>query len=326
MDDVSENEPPQESAGEGGAPLNLYLELEDGALADMEVVGQVSVAFVSLVREIAFIIDPSIEVKVQLQSGTEGSLSLNTLVADLKDPAKRKATLYAVAIAIGVFFGPDIKSYVVSKVIDTTVDAPSLNDEDKRDVGQIVRDVLKEQSGLTADEQKDVEAIVRRVTQENVARPQRQQIFRELSRDPSIKGVGASNRLRAKPHHLIPRREFVARAGDADTPPVVETTRIRPARMWVTLVSPVLTETRRRWKIRINGVEYGAYIDDAGFVQSVLAGQAAVPMRANVELDVDINLHETLVGDDWRLDGHHVVTAVHGQRLPASAPGQLELP
>lgn len=310
-----------------GAPLNLYLELEHGALADMEVVGRVSVAFVTLVREVAFIIDPSLEIRVQLQSGTEGSLSLNTLLADLKDPATRKKTLIAVAIAIGIFFGPDLKSYVVSKVIDNAVDTPSLNDADKRDIANIVRTVLKEQhQHLSIEEKAEVQETVERAVRDNVARPQRQEVFRQISRDPQIKSVGASNTLGKKPAHLIPRTQFSERAGEVSTSEIVQTTRERPVRMWVTLVSPVLTEGRRRWKIRINGEEHGAYFDDAEFVQSVLAGRATVPMRANVELDVSITLHETLVDGEWKIGGHQIVTTVHAQRMPGVPDEQLGLP
>jgi hypothetical protein len=60
--------------------ISLYLDLKPGQKADFEVVGRTAAAFAEAVKEIAFIIEPGMEVKLEFDSGTEGSLSLNALL------------------------------------------------------------------------------------------------------------------------------------------------------------------------------------------------------------------------------------------------------
>jgi hypothetical protein len=293
-----------ELAAEGGAaaPFSLYLEIEKGKVANMEVVARASIAFVDLVKEVAFIIDPTLDVQVQLQSGTEGSLFLNTLIRDLKDPAKRKRTLKAIAIALLIFLGPDIKSWVVSKVLDEATES---------------------EEGFSKEEKKEIEEIIRRAVKDNVAADERQQLFRELERDPVIKGVGGSTNHQRVPGYIIPRSEFPLRAG-AHKVEETETSRTRLARRWIRLVSPVLTHERRRWKFAIGETEYGVYIADGRFLEDVLSGRATLPMIEGIELDVTIQLHEQLVGEDWKLVGHQTVTQVHG--MQARKQEELRLP
>jgi hypothetical protein len=306
------------------APLNLYLDLRPDALADMEVVGHVSVAFVAMVREVAYIIDPGLDIRVELKNGSEGSLSLNALIADIKDPAKRKKTLIALAIAAGLFFAQDITSWGIGKVMDKATDQEEqMSEADAKRINGIVREALKDHHDI---EVKEIEAIVKRVINERVAKREREEIFRQLMRDPAITNVGASNQLGHRPARMIPRSEFSTRAGDAASEPRQETTRTRPARLWVRLISPVLTDTRRRWKIEIEGEEYGAYFDDATFVQGMLAGETGLPLRGNVELDVSIELHEVLIDDEWKLASPHIVTAVHGRHTPDDDAGPRQLP
>jgi hypothetical protein len=66
-------------------PLSLYLDLEQDTKADLEVVANASLALASMLKEIAHIIDPSIDISIELDSGTSGSLSLNTLINIVKE-------------------------------------------------------------------------------------------------------------------------------------------------------------------------------------------------------------------------------------------------
>ena len=312
------------SPDEFTVPLNLYLGLRPDALADMEVVGHVSIAFVAMVREVAYIIDPSLNVRVELRDGTEGSLSLNALLADLSDPVKRKRTLKAAAIATGLFFAQDIASWGIGALMDKAAEQEQkMSEADAKRIDAIIKDALRDHHEADV---KEIEAIVLRVVNDRVAKRQREEIFRQLLRDPAITKVGASNRLGHKPAAMIPRSEFTARAGDAATEPQRELTRTRSTRIWVTLVSPVLTDERRRWKIVIDGKEYGAYFDDERFVRHMLAGDTGLPMRGDVELDVSVDLHERMVEEDWILTSPHVVTAVHGRKTPDNAPATRQLP
>ena len=61
-------------------PLSLYLDLEKGATADLEVVSRAALAWSAAIKDLAFILDPSIEIRVEIASGTPGSFSLNSLI------------------------------------------------------------------------------------------------------------------------------------------------------------------------------------------------------------------------------------------------------
>ncbi len=67
------------------APISVYLDLEAGRVADMEVVARAALAFSAAVKDLAYVIDPGLDLRIELQSGTEGSLNLNTILRNLKD-------------------------------------------------------------------------------------------------------------------------------------------------------------------------------------------------------------------------------------------------
>jgi hypothetical protein len=48
--------------------------------ADFEVVGLSAAAFAEAVKEIAFILEPGLEVRLEFDSGTEGSLKLKAII------------------------------------------------------------------------------------------------------------------------------------------------------------------------------------------------------------------------------------------------------
>jgi len=96
-------------------PISLYLELEPGTVADLEVVAQASLAFAAAIREIAFVLDPSIEVSLKLASGTEGSLSLNTIVRTVKERLTDRRVLSAIGFTALAWFGTDVRQYIVGQ-------------------------------------------------------------------------------------------------------------------------------------------------------------------------------------------------------------------
>lgn len=65
------------------APVSLYIDLEEGRRANLESVARAAVAFAAAVRETAFVLDPSMSVRVELVDSTEGSVSLNALIRSL---------------------------------------------------------------------------------------------------------------------------------------------------------------------------------------------------------------------------------------------------
>jgi hypothetical protein len=60
--------------------ITLYLGLKPGEKADFEVVGLAAAAFAEAVKEIAYILEPGTEVRLEFESGLEGSLKLKALL------------------------------------------------------------------------------------------------------------------------------------------------------------------------------------------------------------------------------------------------------
>src|SRR5947208_9697632 len=87
------------------APVSLYLDLQPGQKVDLEVAARAALAFAAAIRETAYIFDPSMTVRVELLSGTDGSLSLNSLIRSIKlrDLVTRKR-LIALAITATLWF------------------------------------------------------------------------------------------------------------------------------------------------------------------------------------------------------------------------------
>src|SRR5689334_10882990 len=100
-------------------PLSLYIELEEGTKPDIEVVARAALAFGQGIREAAFVIDPSLEVRVQLVSGSESSLSLNSLIRakSVRDLFTWKRLL-AVAFTSLLWFRMETARWTFDKVLN----------------------------------------------------------------------------------------------------------------------------------------------------------------------------------------------------------------
>ncbi|ASP50968.1 hypothetical protein [Sinorhizobium meliloti] len=264
--------------------ISLYLDLEKGKSADLEVVARAALAFNSAVKEVAFILDPSVEVRLELKSGDEGSLILNSIIRPLR--GVNRNTLIAIALVVGGWLASDVRAYVVGEAIDTVVgeEALQLSDADKQDIADRVAKLLKS----------------------NVGKEQVNQMLESLEQDPAIKGVGVSPRHSLRPEYVLPRETFRERI-EMDAPPI-ETAKMRsiPSVNDVTLVSPVLIPGSRKWKLRLGNSEFGAVIKDERFLARVLGGEEPIPMTAGIKLKVAMTTREERVNGVWRVKDYTV--------------------
>lgn len=255
-------------------PLSLYLDLEPGEVADIEVVARTALAFSAAIKELVYISDPGLDVRVELASSTAGSLSLNAVIRSLKARAEERPILAAVAATSLLWFG----NYAFNEVIDHIRGKDELSDE-------------------------DVQRIADRVTANlagRVAQPQVQKVYQELERDKRIKGVGATVVAGERPKSIVPREEFARRADPAIiTNVTTETRRSRKRRERVLIVRPVLVPGMRRWRFNSAEGEFGALIKDEDFVANLLAGRIRLPMIGGVELDVLLETEEELQDGVW---------------------------
>jgi hypothetical protein len=286
-------------------PVSLYLDLKAGEKPDLEIVARASIAFVAAVKEAAYILDPSIEVALDLASSTEGSLSLNTIIRNLGKASKPTGiSLKAIAFVVLGWFANDIRQYGVGKFLDAYLFNDTHAELSEADVERIAKAVKLAMEG-------------------KVAKGHVQRVYQELERDTAIKGVGATLAPERRPPNIVPRAEFTERAGIAE---VVETsspksrTKKTPERL--TLISPVLLpRENRRWKFYspAANLEFGAAMKDERFLASLLAGRRRIPMRAGIQMDVILETHEEKQGEVWAVKDRAIEKVIRVRRAPKTA-------
>lgn len=276
-------------------PVSLYLDLEPGQVADMEVVARASLAFAAAVRALAAEIDPFLEIRIELASGTEGSLSLNSILRNLRNHKGEAITLGAIALIVLSWFGNHLLDYGFDKAMELI--------DGKEEQGQ----------QFTPEQRQELKAIVDGAVERGVAIGHAESVYREIERDPAIKGVGATSIAGQRPAVVIPRSQFAERSGARITNMQTAERRTKVEYIRVGLISPVLLQSNRRWKFRSSQGEFGAPVKDENFIRSVVLGTTSVRMRAGIEMDIELETLEDFKNGVWEISERNVtkVIALH---------------
>jgi hypothetical protein len=193
------------------------------------------------VREVAYAVDPSIELRIELHSGTASSLSLNSLLkGSIKDKVA-KISLSAIAFTSCVWLSNHALEFAYEQVLSAVLGQQETKDVSDAQIQSIV--------------EKTISAYQKQVTEHG------ERFFRELETDAAISGVGASPNPGERPSSLVPREEFARRShGLSGHTPVADERPTRRTRVNIetlTLISPVLLPGRRSWKFRGREGEFG---------------------------------------------------------------------
>ena len=275
------------SNSDNGVPLRLYYKIEEGQTANAEVVARASLAFVAGVREIAYIIDPSFALQVGIEGHADGSLweDLVLLLRKASDEYNARSTRYQIAIAALAW----LMTPPAERIRDNWWEPflakylPNASDLEKQ--------AAKKAAELGGSGK--------------VAVREKQQFYREISRDTSITAVSA-NVVRERPALLVNRVDFPLYSGQAAVVDS-EIDRTTVGAMRVIILSPVLEVSNRRWKFATAMGEFGAAIKDRPFLERIVAGQTAVRMRGGVELDVQLETKERLIDGVWTIYERNVL-------------------
>jgi len=289
------------------APISLYLDLESGEKAGLEVVAEASIAFARAIREVAFFLDPSIELKIELASGTEGSLSLNSI---FKTRDGKDVTLAAVSLVVLTWFGNHVLDWTFDKVMDAVASQETAG--------------AKVELQIKPEDLDEVQGLVDKAVDGKIGQQHVQEIYRQLESDVSVKGVGATPVPATRPAVIVPRDQFPARAGGVvgGVPEVIAILREPVTQETLILVRPVLIPGHRRWRFIGRYGEFGAPVMDDEFLQQLMAGNYHVPISAGIEMDVDLQTVEEKQGSVW-VPVSRKVLRVRGVR---PAPAQQILP
>jgi hypothetical protein len=134
---------------DAGAPISLYLDLEDPQKPDLEVIARAALAFSGAIREAAEAIDPFTSIRVEFISSTDGSISLNAMVRSIRSGADRffaRQTLFSIAVTAATWFALETSHWTYDKILDHISgirEASSLSEEDKSAIANKVVEMLE---------------------------------------------------------------------------------------------------------------------------------------------------------------------------------------
>jgi hypothetical protein len=283
----------------GEIPLTLYLDLAQGEKPDVATAARAMLAFEDAVKEIMYVLDPGAVLRVEFDSGTEGSLKLNTIIRSLQKRGLDKKSILALIFSVVLWLASSTGDYIYHKILDNLV---------------------AEQSATVTD-QEFTSAIIdaRQIQKNGIGEKQVRQIFREIQGDKSIIGIGVSTSKASKPISVTPRSEFEERAKEEIEVSTDVRTKTEPKT--VLLVSPVLVPSERKWRVKLDKDEFGVIIKDEKFLKDFLSGSLKIPMRSGIVLDVLLETREEKIDGVWKIK-NRTVLSVTGYRNP---PENLDL-
>lgn len=275
--------------------LSLYFDLKAGEKADLEVVALAALNWVSALRAAAREIDPNAVIKVELLDAAEGSLRLNTVLdwlesqfAKMDDGAIRHWRLKKIAIALAVFIPVSgIPTYDYYFGADQTIE---LSEEDRRRIDELIELTR----GNPEVEEKS------------------QEFFRALEKDPSIKGVGLTEKKDVRPDRLIPSSEFPEKGGlwsIAVAPEIADDKRTIYPVLDVTLISPALVKKQRTWRFQPNDglPEFSAKMADDRFLAALEEDHVRENLRIGIQMKIRLKVDEEKIGGVWTVKRRSVI-------------------
>lgn len=262
--------------------ISLYLDLKKGEKPDFEVVGLAAAAFAEAVKEIAYILDPGAEVRLEFDSTTESSLSLNAIFKTLKTREGQTGTIIGVIIGTSIAFVGDVRNWSVNKLLDHHFSAEQrrqISDEDLERIANTCKDVVEGK----------------------IAKKPIQKVYKQLDRDAAIKSVGTVTKPNTKPPAPVPSEEFQVRAGLAPPVKTSPTDRVSKTTDRLTLVSPVLLPDapNRVWRFMSPFGEFSYLIKDEKFFADTNKGKTHLTMKAGIQMTAKVETHEKLEGGVW---------------------------
>lgn len=281
-------------------PISLYLKTQQGEHPDLRVTARAALLFVEIIEGIAQSIDPEVQIRVELVSGSEGSLGLNTL-----NKIKEAASQGKQMIIRGWHKHQTLRFltvYVAVRVLDNTLSWTQDNVMD----WMASSDAPAEVQSMPLDERKELAAEIVKQLRDDPTFDKVKQLHVQVSRDSKISAIGVTSEP-GPAQKLLPRSQF------ADLPAPDQNERTTVHQIEVTLISPVLEFGDRRWKLRGPFGEFGAAIRDKEFLRMAVSGETNLHLRGGLILDVEVAAHEKNIDGVWTVQSR-TVEKVYGWR------------
>jgi hypothetical protein len=285
-------------------PLSLYFDTEPGRHPDLIVVGRAAIAFSAALHELAYVLDPSLTIRIELQSSTPGSLSLNSLIRTVGRGPTAALAARGLVIGAATWFGHFAMDWTATKIMDELYNSVRSAPEPEMSPQDLERLAAKLD-----------EAMRKRAAEQHV-----QGVYREVDRDTEIRALGVTTVPGARPDDLVPRAEFGARAGGLKTPePDTATSRTREDVVNVRLVSPRLVDDERRWKFSFHEGEFGASVKDEGFLEEIRTGKSRLRLISGIVLRVVLQTVEEKEEDVWVVKERTILKVLQSDLPPYQA-------
>jgi hypothetical protein len=128
-----------------------------------------------------------------------------------------------------------------------------------------------------------------------------------LNKDKSVKGVGVGTTKGTRPERIIPREEFKERMGDNADADQDGEKRTRHDRMMLTLISPVLQQTKNKWRFLSRDGAISAEIKDEKFLGDLISGAAHIPMKGGILFIANVEIKEERTEGVWQIKERNVL-------------------
>ncbi|TAX45965.1 hypothetical protein ELI02_30110 (plasmid) [Rhizobium leguminosarum] len=263
--------------------MSLYFDLKKGEKADLEVVAQAAIDWVAALRAVAYEIDPNTSIRVEIVDAVEGSLSLNTVLdfleaqaAKFDDGAGQHWRLKKIAIALAVF------------VVFTGVPTYDF----------YFGDDTKE---LSVEDRKRIDELIELTKNKSAVEEKKREFFKVLERDPSIKGVGVTEKRGRIPAVIIPSTEFAERSGLWQIYTEGEPKKRTSYQIIkVQLIAPALVNKARSWRFQAPGMpEFSAVMKDRKFLAALEENHLEEHLRIGIPMTLRLQIEEKSEGGIW---------------------------
>lgn len=269
--------------------LSLYFKLEDGSVADLEILSASAIAWVETMRAVARVIEPDSDIRVGLVDVDRSSAIYNTVI----EWFERTVEPNLETMEKGLGRAPRSKQLLLGLLPFLIVTGIPTYDFYFGDEGWLSSD---DEASESPDE------LVKRVKEDPVVETASRKFFRTMEREPKIIGVGIKESPDSDPVILVPSNQFAEAGGlwviEDDGEQVQVTTNV----LDVVLVKPALVHTPRSWTFKPHGLpEFDAVMRDPLVLQAMEEGVLPNWMREGVTLTVRIQTREVLRDGQWKL-------------------------
>jgi hypothetical protein len=264
--------------------IALYFQLKDKRNANAIIAAEALIAWVELLERAGQVIDPNGTLTVELVGTEPGSLKLPVVLKFVEDQAAIIAAgaseyphLKKMALASAAVIATATTTVAIEQIVTPNVQQVELSEKDRAILKELKSEIAKS---------KDVKHA-------------QQRLYRTLDKDPAISGVGVSDNTETEPAIIIPKNQFAERAGlwsqsiDQKQEQTVE-------HVWnVVLVKAAFSSIPRGWRFSRDGIEFGAKMNDAYFLEALSAGRIPISLQEGVLMTIEVEYKEVLEGQLW---------------------------